>query len=84
MTRALSALWRQMGRRPGLAWVIALTTSVLIVTISGARSEVRLPFVMLFILTVPGSLVIDLTTPRDLIAKVIIGIAGSVSFIWWS
>ena len=80
LSRWWSWLRRQVIRRPGLAWLVATTSAVLIRHAARCERRDRLPFVILFILTVPGCLVIDVELPRDAVAKVVIGIGGSLSF----
>ena len=80
MRAALTNVGHHVRRRPGLAWVLAVTALTVLVSFADLSARVRLPFVLIFFLTVPGFLILDLRQPTDVAAKVAMGIASSVSF----
>lgn len=80
MSAAFTNLARHVRRRPGLAWVLTTTVLVAAVSIADVSPQARLPFIMVFFLTVPGFLILDLRYSTDVAAKVSMGIASSVSF----
>lgn len=80
MKAALTNVGRHVRRRPGLAWVLSVTALTVVVSLAQLPAGIRLPFVLIFFLTVPGFLILDLRQPTDVAAKVAMGIASSVSF----
>ena len=80
MRAALTNVGHHVRRRPGLAWVLAVTALTVVVSLAQLPAGIRLPFVLIFFLTVPGFLILDLRQPTDVAAKVAMGIASSVSF----
>lgn len=80
MNAALTSVGHHIRRRPGLAWVLVVTALTVLVSFAGLSARIRLPFVLVFFLTVPGFLILDLRQPTDVAAKVAMGIASSVSF----
>ena len=64
----------------GFAWVLGVTALTVVVSLAELSAGVRLPFVLIFFLAVPGFLILDLREPTDVAAKVAMGIASSVSF----
>jgi hypothetical protein len=65
--------------RPGLTWVVAVSTAELLAVVSGVGAPIQPALAVIFVLTCPGFLLFDLERPRDQAARIMIGIGGSVA-----
>lgn len=63
----------------GSAWVGAITVLEVAAVVAGWGPPLQPALSVVFLLTVPGFVMIDLGQPHDLPSRVLVGIAGSVA-----
>lgn len=63
----------------GLTWVAAVGVAELLLVFVDAPSILRLPITLLFVMSVPGFLLLDLREPADPVAKVVLGVGASLA-----
>jgi len=70
---------RFTGDKPGLTWVIVLSAVELLTILFHAGPPLQPALGVLFVLTCPGFLLLDLERPADPAARIMIGIGGSIA-----
>ncbi len=70
---------REMARnRPGFTWVTVVSLVELISVVIGVGSPLQPLLSVVFTMTCPGLLLLDMDEPKDIVARIMLGIGGSI------